>query len=65
MPDEKATKYKHLTDKERLEIQECLDHGVTFKAIGKRIGKDQTKSPGISRHVQPLFKRYKMAQNIS
>ena len=53
MPDEKATKYKHLTDEERLEIQECLDHGVTFKDIGKRIGKDQTTvSKEVKKHMK-------------
>lgn len=35
-------KYKHLTYEDRLEIQECLGKGMTFKDIGKRIGKDQT-----------------------
>lgn len=35
-------KYKHLTYEDRLEIQECLSKGMTFKDIGKRIGKDQT-----------------------
>jgi IS30 family transposase len=32
----------HMTIEDRIEIQECLSHGMTFKAIGKRIGKDQT-----------------------
>ena len=35
-------KNKHLTIEDRIEIQECLSHGMTFKAIGRRIGKDQT-----------------------
>lgn len=35
-------KYKHLTFEDRLEIQECLTKGMTFKDIGKRIGKDPT-----------------------
>lgn len=35
-------KYKHLTYEDRLEIQECLAKGMTFKDIGKRISKDQT-----------------------
>lgn len=35
-------KYKHLTYEDRLEIQECLAKGMTFKDIGKRIGKDPT-----------------------
>ena len=35
-------KCKHMTLDDRIEIQECLSKGMTFKAIGKRIGKDQT-----------------------
>jgi len=31
-----------MTLEDRIEIQECLSHGMTFKAIGRRIGKDQT-----------------------
>jgi len=42
MPDKTTKKHKHLTLDEREEIQGCLDHGMTFKAIGQRIGKDQT-----------------------
>ena len=33
---------KHMTLDDRIEIQECLNKGMTFKAIGQRIGKDQT-----------------------
>lgn len=39
---EREKKYKHLTYEDRLEIQECLAKGMSFKDIGKRIGKDQT-----------------------
>ena len=35
-------KNKHMTLDDRIEIQECLNKGMTFKAIGQRIGKDQT-----------------------
>lgn len=35
-------KNKHMTFDDRIEIQECLDKGITFKAIGRRIGKSQT-----------------------
>ena len=35
-------KNKHMTLEDRIEIQECLAKGMTFKAIGKRIGKDPT-----------------------
>jgi len=36
------TKNKHLTLEDRTEIQQCLDHGMTYKGIAARIGKDQT-----------------------
>jgi IS30 family transposase len=39
----------HLTAEERIEIQECLSHGMSFKAIGKRLHKDQTT---VSREVK-------------
>lgn len=49
----KTTKGKHLTLEERIEIQECLSHGMTFKAIGERIGKDQTTvSKEVKRHIK-------------
>lgn len=35
-------KNKHMTLDDRIEIQECLSKGMTFKAIARRIGKDQT-----------------------
>lgn len=35
-------KHKHMTLDDRIEIQECLYRGMSFKDIGKRIGKDQT-----------------------
>lgn len=40
MTEEK--KNKHMTLEDRIEIQECLAKGMTFRAIGKRIGKDPT-----------------------
>lgn len=42
-------KNKHLTFEERLIIQECLAHGMPFKAIAKRVGKDPST---ISKEVQ-------------
>lgn len=33
---------KHMTLDDRIEIQECLNKGMTFKAIAQRIAKDQT-----------------------
>ncbi len=48
----KKQTYNHLTLEQRIEIQECLGHGMSFKAIGKRIGKDQTTvSREVKRHV--------------
>ena len=47
-----STKNKHLTIDERLEIQKGLDYGLTFKAIAKRIGKDQTTiSKEVKKHL--------------
>jgi IS30 family transposase len=42
-------KNKHMTLDDRIEIQECLSKGMTFKAIGERICKSQTT---ISREVK-------------
>lgn len=48
-----TNKGKHLTLDERIEIQECLNHGMTFKDISKRIGKDQTTvSKEVKRHIK-------------
>ena len=57
MPDKKSTGGKHLTYDERREIMDCLDKGVTFKAIARRVGKDpRTISREVKKHitVQPL-----------
>lgn len=35
-------KNKHMTLEDRIEIQECLSKGMTFKAIARHIGKDPT-----------------------
>ena len=42
-------KNKHMQMGERIEIQECLSKGMSFKAIAKRIGKDATT---VSREVK-------------
>ena len=42
-------KNKHMTLDDRIEIQECLNKGMTFKNIAKRIGKNQTT---VSREVK-------------
>lgn len=44
--------YQHLTIEQRIEIQQCLAHSMSFKDIGKRIGKDQTTvSREVKRHI--------------
>ena len=42
-------KNKHMTLEDRIELQECLSKGMTFKAIARRIGKDPTT---VSREVK-------------
>ena len=52
MTDIKSKKYKHLTLEERQEIMECLDKGMTFKAIARRIKKDPTTvSKEVKKHL--------------
>ena len=47
-------KNKHMTLDDRIEIQECLSKGMTFKAIGERIGKSQTTiSREVKIHMEP------------
>ena len=53
MPDLKSKKNKHLTLDDRREIMECLDKGMTYKAIAQRIGKDPTTvSKEVKKHIQ-------------
>lgn len=48
----KSQQYQHLTLDQRIEIQQCLSHSMSFKCIGKRIGKDQTTvSREVKRHI--------------
>ena len=52
MSDLKSTKNKHMTLDDRQEIQECLDKGMYFKAIARRIGKDPTTvSKEVKKHL--------------
>lgn len=52
MTNTDTKKNKHLNLDNRIEIQDCLYHGMTFKAIGKRIGKDQTTiSKEVKKHL--------------
>jgi IS30 family transposase len=51
MPD-LTKRNKHLTLDDRIEIQECLTHGMTFKATAARIGKDPTTvSKEVKKHL--------------
>ena len=46
-------KNKHLTYDDRIEIQECLNKGFSFRAISERIGKSPTTvSREIKTHLQ-------------
>lgn len=57
MTDLKTTGGKHMTLDDRLEIQVCLDKGIPFKTIARRIGKAPTTvSREVKKHlsVQPL-----------
>lgn len=42
MRETTSKKNKHMTLEDRIEIQECLSKGMTFKSIAKRIMKDPT-----------------------
>jgi transposase, IS30 family len=45
-------KNKHMSLDDRIEIQSCLDHGMTFKAIARRVSKDQTTiSKEVKKHI--------------
>jgi IS30 family transposase len=53
MIEKETRKNKHLTLEERIEIQECLDRKMSFKSIGKLIGKDQTTiSKEVKKHLE-------------
>ena len=47
-------KNKHMTQQDRIEIQECLSKGMTFKDIGARLGKSATTiSREVKLHLKP------------
>ena len=55
-------KNKHMKLDDRIEIQECLTKGMTFKAISERIGKSRTT---ISREVKlHLYAQKRYAQGF-
>ena len=52
MPDNNSKKNKHLTADDRQEIMECLDKGMPFKAIARRVEKDPTTiSKEVKKHL--------------
>ena len=53
-------KNKHMTLDDRIEIQECLAKGISFKDIGKRIGKSATT---ISREAASPNAQQRIYQN--
>ncbi len=58
-------KNKHLTLDDRIEIQECLSKGMTFKAIGKRIGKNQTTvSREVKIHMEPYTNSFVRTKDV-
>lgn len=58
-------KHKHLTLDDRIEIQECLAKGMTFKAIANRIGKNQTTiSREVKAHAQSHSNGYTRTEEI-
>ena len=53
MSDIVSKKNKHLTLDERIEIEQCLNRKMTFKAIGRLLGKDQTTiSKEVKKHLE-------------
>lgn len=63
MPKLNSAKNKHLTLDDRIEIQECLDKDMSFKAIARRISKDPTTvSKEVKKH---LFIKNKNVNKLS
>lgn len=57
MPENDTTVGKHLRPDERQEIMECIDKGMSFKDIARRVGKSPTTiSREVKKHltIQPL-----------
>lgn len=58
-------KNKHMTLDDRIEIQECLSKGMTFKAIGQRIGKSQTTiSREVKIHMEPYTNSFVRTEEV-
>jgi len=58
-------KNKHMTLDDRIEIQECLAKGISFKSIGKRIGKSATTvSREVKLHLQVHSNGYTKSDEV-
>ena len=58
-------KNKHMTLDDRIEIQECLAKGISFKGIGKRIGKSATTiSREVKQHLQVHSNGYTRSEDV-
>lgn len=58
-------KNKHMSLDDRIEIQECLSKGMTFKAIGERIGKNQTTiSREVKIHMEPYTNSFVRTEEV-
>ena len=63
--NENSKRNKHMTMDDRIEIQECLGKGMTFKAIARRIGKSQTTvSREIKLHVKPYTNGFTKTDSV-
>lgn len=58
-------KNKHMTQQDRIEIQECLSKGMTFKDIGTRLGKSATTiSREVKLHLKPHTNSFVRSKDI-
>ena len=58
-------KNKHMTLDDRIEIQECLAKGISFKDIGKRICKSATTiSREVKQHLQAHSNGYTKTDEV-
>ena len=58
-------KNKHMTLDDRIEIQECLTKGMTFKAISEHIGKSRTTiSREVKLHMHPYTNSFVRTEEV-
>lgn len=58
-------KNKHMTLDDRIEIQECLTKGMTFKAISEKIGKSRTTiSREVKLHMHPYTNSFVRTEEV-